>query len=764
MLKAVLFSTIVQCAFFAAAAAETTRQPVDYVSPNIGTIGQLLTATTPFVQLPFGMARVAPVTTPGIQDRYLADKIYGFSAGVVSVMVSTGETRAGSASYASDFDHDFETATPYYYAVNLDTWRAHAELTSTQHAAIYRFTFPASQQAHIELSLGKGGELTVLGSTAVQGSNRVTGTVATAVDLSQETRVYFYAQFSTPVAAYRTWSGDALTQASSQRGDDIGFVGTTSVRDRDQLEVRVGISYIGAEQARRNLQEETAGKSFETLKDANRQVWSRALGAVSTVGGTERQRTIFYTALWRSLGRMTDVTEDGRYYSGFDHQIHEADGHRFYTDDGLWDTFRSMHPLQLLLDGHRQEDMVRSYLLMYQQSGWLPSFPSPAGEQAVMIGRHAAEFILDTYAKGYRDFDAQLAYEAMRKNATQATLIPWGRGGLTPLDHVYFEKGFFPALAWGETETVAEVTPERRQAVSVSLESAYDDWSVGQFAKALGKTDDAAYFGRLAQNYKNLWNPAIGFMAPRSADGNWVAHFDPKLGGGQGGRDYTTEINSWVYSYSVQHDPQGLIELMGGRDKFNERLDQLFREQYGSSKFSFLGQFPDATGLVGLYAQGNEPSFHIPYLYDFSGEPWKAQKRVRQMMEVWYGDGPLGIPGDDDGGETSSWYVLSALGFYPVCPGNPVYEIGSPIFSRSTIRMGNGKTFTIVADSVSSQNKYIQSATLNGRTWSKPWFAHSDIADGGELVLHMGDHPNPDWGSRAEDAPPSMSPIPTLNR
>ena len=235
----------------------------------------------------------------------------------------------------------------------------------------------------------------------------------------------------------------------------------------------------------------------------------------------------------------------------------------------------------------------------------------------------------------------------------------------------------------------------------------------------------------LRTTIENVFNPTIGFMAPKSADGEWVAHFDPKLGGGQGGRDYFTEVNSWIYTFNVQHDVAGLIQLMGGRDAFNAKLDRLFVEQYGTSKFQFLDQFPDATGLVGLYAQGNEPSFHIPYLYDFSGQPWKTQQRVRQLMDVWYGDGPLGIPGDDDGGATSSWYVLSAMGFYPVCPGSPVYEIGSPIFAKSTIRPGNGKEFTIVANHVSAQNKYIQSAQLNGKTLNKPWFAHAAIANGG---------------------------------
>jgi predicted alpha-1,2-mannosidase len=755
---AIITAAILFAFFCANSASAQHEEPVDYVSPNIGSIGQLLTPTMPFVQVPHGMARAVPVTTPGIQDRYLADKIFGFSPGVGMVMVSTGDVSSKPADYASDFDHDFETATPYYYAADLPTWSSKAEFTATRQAALYRFTLAASPNAHIVFSLGPGSELTVAGPDSVRGSQRITGTVATAVDLNKETRLYFCAEFVKPFNSYQTWQSGELTHETSVRGDHIGFVTTQATTAGEQFEVRIGVSYISTEQAQRNLHRDTAGKSFEAIKDGTRALWNDVLRKVSTIGGTQGQRTIFYTALWRSLGRMTNITEDGRYFSGFDHTVHSADGHDFYVDDGLWDTFRSLHPLQLLLDGHQQEDMVRSYLRMYQQSGWMPSFPSVAGEQAVMIGHHADQLILDTYLKGYRDFDVQLAYEAMRKNATEATMLPWSRRGLTPLDQVYFDKGFFPALAWGEKETAPEVTGERRQAVSVTLESAYDDWAVAEFAKVLDERQDADYFSRLAHNYENVWNPAIGFMAPKSADGHWVDHFDPKLGGGQGGRDYTTEVNSWLYSFSVQHDPEGLIHLMGGRDTFNARLDQLFLEQYGTSKFQFLGQFPDATGLVGLYAQGNEPSFHVPYLYDFSGQPWKAQKRIRQLLDVWYGDGPLGIPGDDDGGETSSWYVFSALGFYPECPGSPVYEIGSPIFNRSSITMASGKVFTILANHVSAQNKYIQSATLNNKLWSKPWFSHADIADGGTLVLEMGAHPNVTWGSRPEDAPPSMTP------
>jgi predicted alpha-1,2-mannosidase len=733
------------------------KQPVDYVDPNIGGIGQLLTATVPYVQWPHGMARIAPITTPGITDRYLADKIYGFPVGPAVLMTSTGDVGTNRATYASDFDHDLETAKPYYYAVDLQTWQIRTELTATQQATYYRFTFPSSAHAHVAISFEDYADLSVIDSHTIEGSQRVFGPVAQLANADGETREYFYAVFSRPLSTYETWQDGKRSHDAKQTGDHIGFVSDLPTRSGDRIEVRVGISYIGTEQARRNLEREIPDWRFEETKAKTRAIWNDALSGITVTGGTERQRTIFYTALYRSLGRMTNITEDGQYFSGYDHKVHEAQGHDFYVDDGLWDTYRSLHPLQLLLNGKRQEDMVRSYIRMYEQSGWLNSFPSAAGEQVPMIGHHAAELILDTYVKGYRDFDLDQAYEAMRKNATQATMIPWRRGPLTGLDRVYFEKGFFPALAKGESETVPEVNGEKRQAVSVTLENSYDDWCVAQLARTLGKHNDELYFTKLAHNYENTFNSEIGFMAPKTSDGRWVQDFDAKLGGGQGGRDYFTEMDAWVYTFAVQHDIAGLIGLMGGRDAFNAKLDRLFAEQYGTSKFQFLGQFPDATGLVGLYAQGNEPSLHIPYLYDFSGQPWKTQYRVRQLMDVWYSDGPLGLPGDDDGGAVSSWYVLSAMGFYPVCPGSPVYEIGSPIFERTIIRMGNGKRFTIVANHVSARNKYIQSAELNGKPLDRAWFPHADIADGGTLVLEMADHPSLQWGRSPQEAPPSMS-------
>jgi predicted alpha-1,2-mannosidase len=277
-------------------------------------------------------------------------------------------------------------------------------------------------------------------------------------------------------------------------------------------------------------------------------------------------------------------------------------------------------------------------------------------------------------------------------------------------------------------------------------------------AKALNKKEDYDYFLKRSRNYQNLYDARIGFMAPKTADGNWVFNekqLDPIWSGGQGGREYYTETNAWTYTFQVQHDVPGLINLMGGNDKFADKLDALFQEQFGGkgAKFEFLKQFPDGTGLIGQYNHGNQPGFHIPYLYNYAGKPWKTQRRVRDIMKIWYNDGPLGICGDEDEGELSSWYVFSAMGFYPVCPGSPVYDIGSPLFEKVTINVGNGKTFVIESKDVSSKNKYIQSASLNGKPLKSPWFTHSDLANGGMLIFQMGPGPNEQWGNKPEEFP-----------
>ncbi|NBD27691.1 GH92 family glycosyl hydrolase [Paenibacillus glycinis] len=699
---------------------------VDYVNPMIGTIGHLLTSTSPTVSLPHGMMKLAPITTPGIADKYLADRIFGFPAGCCSIMPARNAGLPDPSAHSSLYDHDLEHAAPYAYQVLLEDEEILAEMTVSYQSAIYRFRYPVGPEAALVVGFPAGSRLTLLTEHAAV----IAGTVAGVPHFT-------HLAFSQPVELDRMWESERQSGCVLRAAPAGGL-----------LEVRAGISYIGEEQAARNLARELDGRTFEETKQAAREVWQQALGRIEASGGSEEQKTIFYTSLYRSLLNMSSITEDGRYYSAYDGCIHESEGRDFYVADNIWDTYRCLHPLQLLLDPERKQDMIQSYVRMYEQCGWLPQFPFAQGDLPVMTGNHTAALIYDVYNKGYRNFDAAKAFEAMKVNATEVTMLPWVHGPLTELDRAYQEQGFYPALRPGETEWVQEVHGfERRQSVAVTLEHAYDDWCVAQLALALGHADDYEAFMRRSRNYRNLYNETTGFMSPKSADGEWVEPFDPKYGGGLGGRDYFSECNAWIYSFHVQHDIEGLIELMGGAEQFEERLDALFAEQYDGSKYRFLGQFPDATGLIGQYCQGNEPAFHIPYLYNYTASPWKAQRRVREIMKLWYQATPTGICGDEDNGAMSAWYVFGAMGLYPICPGKASYEIGSPLFEKTEIAVSGGGIFTIRAEGVSDRNKYVQAAEVDGKPLTEPRISHEAIAAGSTLTLRMGDRPNKAWGT-----------------
>jgi len=444
---------------------------------------------------------------------------------------------------------------------------------------------------------------------------------------------------------------------------------------------------------------------------------------------------------------MVDITEDGAYYSGFDNKVHTGATRPFYVDDWVWDTYLALHPLRAILDPSLERDMLDSYVQLYKQLGWMPTFPVLFGDHACMNGFHSSIMILDDYRKGIRADDPGAAYAGMRKNAMEATMLPWRNGPATALDSFYYTNGYFPALRVGEKETFPEVSPgERRQAVAVTLGGSYDDWAVAQMAHELGKDADYHFFMRRSENYRNLWNPQQRFFLPRDEQGQWIM-IDPKFDGGSGGRDYYDENNGWTYLWQVQEDIPGLIGLMGGRKAFEARLDQLFREGLGRSRSDFWYKFPDATGLVGQYSMGNEPSFHIPYLYDYTRSPWKTQERVRLLLDLWFKDNVFGIPGDEDGGGMSAFVVFSSMGFYPVTPGIPRYAIGSPVFSKVTIDLPNGRLFTVVAQDCSPINKYIQRASFNGVPLDTPWFSHAQLMAGGRLELQMGPRPNKEWGA-----------------
>jgi predicted alpha-1,2-mannosidase len=372
-----------------------------------------------------------------------------------------------------------------------------------------------------------------------------------------------------------------------------------------------------------------------------------------------------------------------------------------------------------------------------------------------MNGFHSTIVFLDAWRKGIRGYDVAKAYEGIRKNATDATMLPWRNGPKCSLDTFYREKGFYPALMPGEIETVKEVDNfEKRQSVAITLGHSYDDWALGEMAKELGHKDDQSYFNQQAKNYRNLYRPDKTLMWPKNSKGEWI-DIDPKFDGGPGGRDYYDENNGYTYQWQVQEDIHGLVKLMGGREKFTANLDQLFREDLGRSKFQFWAKFADATGMVGQFSMGNEPSFHIPYLYNYTGEPWKTQKRIRFLLDVWFQDNIFGIPGDEDGGGMTAFVVFSSMGFYPVTPGLPIYNLGSPVFEEVKIKLSNGKTFSLIAHNYAKGNKYIQSAKLNGQPLNRPWFTHTDLLNGATLELEMGAYPNKKWGASAQDAPPS---------
>jgi predicted alpha-1,2-mannosidase len=719
------------------------KASVDSVDPHIGGIGHLLTSNSPEAQLPHGMMVVTPWFAPDVTDVYLATRMYGFTVGASVIMPVSGKVTAAPDRIFSEWDPDNEAVTPYFSRYFLEDFGIEVEFTVSERAAHFRFHFPEDKPAQLFFRPQEASQYTVSGG-AVEGTEQKQGVIN-----------YLHAEFSRPPVSHRK----ETVPAGGAAKEDTETIILNFGQDVSVLEMRTASSYISAEQAARTLREQLAAKSFDVTRSAGRAAWERALGSIHIEGSTDEQRAIFYTALYRFYQYPKNVTEDGRYLGPYDRKVRDASGNDLYVEDNLWDTYRTRHPLSALLEPKRHQDMLRSYLRLYEESGWMPQFPFMAGDLLFMDGNNAATIFLDAYVKGHGDFDLDMAYEGIRKDAMQATMLPYRRGPLTDLDRFYEMHGYFPALRKGEKETEPRVDPDmRRQAVSVTLDAAYDDWCIAEVAKILGKQEDAEYFGRRAFNYRNLFNPATGFMSPKGANGEFIPDFDPKWSGGQAGRDYFTECNGWVYNFDVPHDIAGLIALMGGRDRFVDRLDQLFAEGYnGRLKFEFLAQFPDSTALIGQYPQGNEPAHHIAYLYNYAGAPWKTQKRVRQIMRNWYAARPLGLPGDDDNGAMSSWYVFSAMGFYPICPGRPVYTIGSPLFAKSVIDVGDGKSFTIVANRTSAVNKYIQSAQLDGRELNRTWFEHADILRGGKLVLEMGPKPNKSWATTLGAAPPSLS-------
>lgn len=743
---------LLACAALTAAVCVTpcrAKEPVDYVNTRIGTISHMLVPTFPAVQRPHGLLRVTPPN-----ESALTERITGFCLNVPShrqgqvfqLMPFSGDETALSPSWNSRYDHT--DARPYRYSVFLDDHQAAVAFAPGRRAALYAVTFESDRPRFLMLRPKQKGSLTLEGAT-LRGTDDYHGVT-----------VYLHAEFDTPPSRVGTFeSGRAAFAPSAATRDSAKPVIAAFAPSVRTVRMRYGISYISAEQAQRNLAAEIRDFDLERLARAARAEWNDALGKITVEGGTEDERTVFYTALYRCHERPVLLSEEGRYFSAWDGRVHSDDGVPFWTDDWVWDTFHALHPLQLLLNPGVQHEKLASYIRAAEQSGWMPTFPTVFGDAHCMNGHHAVSLFLDAWRKGVRGFDLARAYDLAAKTVREESMIPWYRGPATELDRFYWEKGYFPALRPGEPETVPEVKPgERRQAVAVTLAAAYDAWCLAQLAQELGRKEDAALFLGRAYDYRHLWKKETGFFHPKDRDGRWIEPFDYKYAGGQGARDYYDENNGWTYIWEVYHNVGDLIDLFGGRQPFLDKLDQLFHEGVGRPRWEFYNVLPDSTGLVGMFVMGNEPSFHIPYLYNYAGQPWKTQKRVRMLMDAWFRNDLMGICGDEDGGGLSAFAVFSAMGFYPVTPGVPTYTIGSPLFTRVTLRLDNGKRFTVRAPRASAANKYIQSATLNGRPWDKTWFDHRAITEGGTLTLDLADRPNTSWGTGPDAAPFSQGP------
>lgn len=721
-------------------------QPVDYVNPYMGNISHLLVPTYATIHLPNSMLRVYPERAD-----YTGDVLNGLPLIITSHRGSSAFNLSPYQGNKKDitpvisYSYDNEKLTPYFYEVDLDDQQTHIQYAPSHQSAIYEIDYKQDNSPVYLILNSKNGAIRTEGNI-VQGYQ----------NLENNTKVYLYLEIEQTPLQSGLWVNNAIDERQKQVQGNNANVVLYFGDNAQTLKLRYGISFISEEQAEKNLEREQKDYNVKQLAEKGRAIWNDVLGKIEVEGDKKTDKEVFYTSLYRCYERPVCISEDGRYYSAFDNSVHEDGGNPFYTDDWIWDTYRATHPLRVLINAKEEVDIINSYLAMAKQMGtnWMPTFPEITGDSRRMNSNHAVATVIDAYAKGLRGFDLEQAYEACKKGIEEKTLIPWSGAPSGWIDDFYKKNGYIPALAVGEKETVANVNPfEKRQPIAVTLGTSYDQWCLSQIAKELGKTEEADYYLKCSYNYRNVYNAVTGFFHPKDKNGKFIEPFDYRYSGGMGARDYYGENNGWVYRWDVPHNIADLISLMGGNEQFIDNLNQTFVEPLGRSKFEFYAQLPDHTGNVGQFSMANEPSLHIPYLYNYAGQPWKTQKRIRTLLKQWFRSDLMGVPGDEDGGGMSAFVCFSMLGFYPVTPGIPVYNIGSPLFKLAKMTMSNGRIFEVEAINCSDDNKYIQSATLNGKEWNKPWFSHSDIENGAKLVLVMGNTANKAWG--ANEAPPS---------
>ena len=722
---------------------------VDYVNPYIGNISHLLVPTFPTIQLPNSLMRIYPT-----RGDYTSERLEGLpvvvtnhrerSAFRISVTQGTKLKPIISTSW------DQERVTPYSYYVQIADNTIDVSLAVSHQSAIYDFEFSNPDQPATVILCSDNGKMNAQGSHA-EGYQQ----------LSSSMRIFFSGEFSVkPIECGVLRDGDIQSGQARAEGRQASVAFRFPAGTR-KVSLRYGISLIGETQASHNLAREQKGFNRLAVEKKGRKVWNETLGHIQVKGGSEDQKTVFYTSYYRTFERPVCLSEDGRYFSAFDGKIHYDDGVPFYTDDWIWDTYRAAHPLRALIFPAVEENIISSYLLMAEQMGtkWMPTFPEMTGDTRRMNSNHGVAMVADALYKGLQ-VDADRAFEYCRRGIEEKTLAPWCGNPAGWIDDFYKQHGYIPALNEGEKETDPNVHGfEKRQPVAVTLGTSYDEWCLSRIAQWRGDEENRQKYLRLSYNYRNVWNAETRFFHPKDKDGRFLPNFDYRFGGGLSAREAYDENNGWTYRWDVQHNLADLARMMGGREQMVANLDQTFAEGMGRGKREFYNQLPDQTGNIGQFTMANEPSLHIPYIYNYAGAPWKTQKRIRQCLGTWFRNDVMGVPGGEDGGGLTSFVVFSSMGFYPVTPGFPIYNIGSPLFTDVQVSLPGGKTFRIVAKDCSDTNKYIQSAKLNGKPLDKPWFTHDDIKKGGTLVLEMGSRPNKSWGSAVDCAPPSADAI-----
>lgn len=712
------------------------KEPYDYINPFVGTGGH--GHTYPGATVPFGMVQLSPDTRKDSWDgcsgyHYSDTVIFGFSHthlsgtgvgdyGDIRLMPMVGElkTNPGTAShpesgYASTFLHDMEMAKAGYYAVHLRDYDIFVGLTATEHAGFHKYLFPKTEDAHIIVDLKESvtserilnSEIKVESDFAISGFRITKG-------WANDQYLYFYAEFSEPFTSYGILKdGIEDPKAKSAKGNDIKAYFDFTTDSRKIIYVKVGISAVDVKGAKNNLLTEIPSWNFDSVKTVAQTKWTSQMNKMIIEGGTDEQKEVFYTALYHAMlapNLYSDV--DGR-YRGHDLKKHKAKGFNMYTVFSLWDTFRTLHPLFSIIERERTNDFILAMLDMYKKDGLLPVWELAANETNCMIGYHAVPVILDAYVKGIHGFNAIDALKAMQSSANADQF------GLKELR----KKGYIPADKEGES-------------VSRTLEYAYDDWCIAEMARLLNREEVYKEFTQRAQYYKNLYDKETGFFRGKS-NGCFIKPFNPAEV-----NFMLTEANSWQYNFFVPQDINTHIDMLGGDEAYDKKLDELF-----TADDMLTGRHQsDITGLIGQYAHGNEPSHHMAYLYNYVGKPWKTQKLVRQIVDELYSNKPDGLSGNEDCGQMSAWYVMSAMGIYPVTPGSDKYAIGTPLFNTLTVELENGNIFKIHAEEVSEKNIYIHSVTYNGEPWTKSYITHDMIMKGGVLEFEMGKTPKKSWG------------------